>query len=162
VLADSSACFYEVCKLESQDSKAPPFTLKVDATLPQYQKARIARFAPKRGNQAAIVTNVGLHLVDLNAKQESHLLVQLDIVALEYSPCDSYVVCCEKWNHQSPQENLFIICTRTGKVVARFNWQKSPKESMKSIRFSQDERYCIRLVPIPGSNSKEPNSIEVY
>ena len=102
MLADSTASFYQVHKQESKDSKAPPFTLKVDETLPQYQKARIARFAPKSGNQAAIVTNVGLHLVDMTAKQESHLLVQLDIVALEYSPRDSYVVCCEKWNHQSP------------------------------------------------------------
>jgi len=31
-------------------------------------------------------------------KKESLLLVQLDLLALEYSPCDSYVVCCEKWN----------------------------------------------------------------
>jgi uncharacterized protein with WD repeat len=32
-------------------------------------------------------------------------------VALEYSPCDRYVICCEKYSIQSPAENLFIICT---------------------------------------------------
>jgi len=35
-------------------------------------------------------------------KKETLLLVQLDLLALEYSPCDSYVVCCEKWNPQNP------------------------------------------------------------
>lgn len=55
---------------------------------------------------------------------------------------------------------MFIICTKTGKTVAKFEWKKSPKESIKSIRFSADEKYCLRL--IPAINSKDVNSIEIY
>lgn len=93
-------------------------------------------------------------------KKESLLLIQLDLVALEYSPCDNFVVCCEKWNMQSPAENLFIICTKTGAIKAKFEWKKSPKDSIKSIRFSSDESYCLRL--IPNLSSKDVNSIEIY
>lgn len=128
--------------------------------MPSYAQARIARFAPKSGKQAAIVSHVGLHFVDLDSKTESLLLVQLDLVALEYSPCDNYVVCVEKWNPQHPAENLFIICTKTGKTVAKFEWKKTPKESIKSIRFSDDEKVCLRMLPCLGA--KDVNSIEVY
>lgn len=93
-------------------------------------------------------------------KKESLLLIQLELYTLEYSPCDNYVVCCEKWNMQRPTENLFIICAKTGKTMAKFEWKKSPKDSIKSIRFSKDERYCIRL--IPAINAKDVNSVEVY
>jgi len=44
--------------------------------------------------------------------------------------------------------------------MARFEWKKSPKESIKSIRFSSDERYCLRL--IPAVSAKDVNSIEIY
>lgn len=94
------------------------------------------------------------------SKKESLLLIQLDLLALEYSPCDNFVVCCEKWNVQKPAENLFIICTKTGATLKKFEWRKSHKESMKSIRFTSDEKYCIRLVPT--LSSKDVNSIEIY
>ena len=98
--------------------------------------------------------------MDMVSKNESLLLVQLELVVLEYSPCDNFVVCCEKWNMQTQAENLFIIHTKTGKTVAKFEWKKSPKDSIKSIRFTNDERYCLRLVP--SLNSKDVNYIEVY
>ena len=98
--------------------------------------------------------------MDMVSKKESLLLVQLELVVLEYSPCDNYVVCCEKWNMQTHALNLFIIHTKTGKTVAKFEWKKSPKDSIKSIRFTNDERYCLRLVP--SLNSKDVNYIEVY
>jgi len=82
------------------------------------------------------------------------------VVALEYSPKDNYVICCEKWNMSKPAENLFIIDTKKGLIVAKFEWKKSPKDSIKSIRFSEDESFCIRLVP--QANTKDVNSIEVY
>lgn len=64
------------------------------------------------------------------------MLIQLDLVALEYSPSDNYVVCCEKWNMAKPAENLFIIDTKKGRIAAKFEWKKNPKEGIKSIRFS--------------------------
>jgi uncharacterized protein with WD repeat len=172
VLADSTASFYTIQKDTSSgnttkqtaanlsDASSAQSFLQVDSSLPVYSQARLARFAPYKGHQAAIVTNIGLHLVNLVEKKEALLLVQLDLVALEYSPRDNYVICCEKWNMQKPAENLFVIDTKKGRIVAKFEWKKSPKESMKSIRFSQDETYCIRLVPC--NNSKDGNSIEIY
>lgn len=128
--------------------------------MPTYSQARIARFAPKSGKQAAIASQYGLHFVDVASGKETLLLVQLDIQALEYSPCDSYVVCCEKWSTAKPQPNLFIICTATGKTLAKFDWRMNPKEAMKSVKFSPDEKYCFRLAP--GLTGKEVNSIEIY
>ena len=172
VLADSTASFYTIQKSASSVntlkqntsnvSEVTPaqYSLLVDTGLPIYSQARLARFAPLKGHQAAIVTNIGLHFVDVLQKKESILLIQLDLVALEYSPCDNFVICCEKWNMQKPTENLFIIDTKKGKIVAKFEWKKSPKESLKSIRFSSDEKYCMRLVS--ANTTKEVNSIEVY
>ena len=102
----------------------------------------------------------GLHFVDIATGKETLLLVQLDIQSLEYSPCDNFVVCCEKYSVQNPQPNLFVICTKTGKTFAKFEWRKNPKEAMKSIRFSIDEKFCFRLAP--GLSAKDVNSIEVY
>jgi len=107
-----------------------------------------------------VVSNVGLHFIDLTNKKESLLLIQLDLVALEYSPCDNYVVCCEKFNPPNPTENLFIICTQTGKTIKKFQWLKTPRDSIKSIRFSDDEKYCLRLVP--QANAKDVNCVEIY
>jgi uncharacterized protein with WD repeat len=47
-----------------------------------------------------------------------------------------------------------------GKTLAKFQWRKTPKEAIKSIKFTKDERFCVRLVP--QLSSKQPNSIEVY
>ena len=55
---------------------------------------------------------------------------------------------------------MFIINTKSGKIVAKFEWKKSPKESIKSIKFSPDEKFCMRLVIC--NNPKDINSIEVY
>jgi hypothetical protein len=35
-----------------------------------------------------------------------------------------------------PAENLFIIDTKKGRIAAKFEWKKNPKEGIKSIRFS--------------------------
>lgn len=55
---------------------------------------------------------------------------------------------------------MFIIDTKKGRILAKFEWKKTPKDSIKSIKFSQDEKYCIRL--IPQLNQKDVNSIEIY
>lgn len=61
---------------------------------------------------------------------------------------------------KAPTDNLFIICTKTGKTLAKFQWQNSAKDAIKSIRFSHDNRHVVRLVN--AAKSKETNSIEVY
>jgi hypothetical protein len=98
ILADQTAAFHKLVKNQSSDNKSLEFSLEIEEGLPQYIKAKIAKFSPKTGKTAAIVSSVGLHIVDMVTKKESLLLIQLDILALEYSPCERFVVCCEKWN----------------------------------------------------------------
>jgi hypothetical protein len=58
VLADTTASFYTIQPNESdaKDKSSSEFWLKQDVSLPCYSQARIARFAPLSGRQAAIVT----------------------------------------------------------------------------------------------------------
>lgn len=42
----------------------------------------------------------------------------------------------------------------TGLEVAQFEWKKGSKEGTKSIKFSDDEKYCARI--------STRNQIEVY
>jgi hypothetical protein len=69
VVANSTASFYQM-----QPTKEG-VSLVQDPSLPCYSLARIARFAPRHGKQAAIVSNIGLHFVDLTNKKESLLLI---------------------------------------------------------------------------------------
>ena len=79
-----------------------------------------------------------------------------------YSPADSYIITCEKFNpNKAINNNLIIWSAKTGKTLAQFEWKKSPKESLKNIIFTPDERLCLRLDPFLGS-SKSPNFIEIY
>jgi hypothetical protein len=96
----------------------------------------------------------------VESKKESLLVIQLEILEMEYSPCERYVVAIERWNVKQPTENLWIICTKTGVGLAKFQWQNSAKEAIKSIRFSEDDRHVIRLVP--AAVTKGTNSIEVF
>lgn len=70
VLADTTASFYTLENNDSadKDKSSPEAWLKQDTSLPIYSQARIARFAPLHGNQAAVVTQIGLHFVDLTLK----------------------------------------------------------------------------------------------
>lgn len=56
---------------------------------------------------------------------------------------------------------MHVINAKTGKVEAQWEWRKTPKEGPRSLKFLNDESYCMRLVPQAG-NAKDPNSIEVY
>lgn len=104
----------------------------------------------------------GLHFVDVVQQQESLMICTPDIVALEYSPADSFVITCEKFNPniQSGHKNLAIINAATGTVLKEFEWRKTAKESLKSIKFTPDEKFCFRLVP--SLTSKDVNLIEIY
>ena len=105
---------------------------------------------------------LGIHFVDMTVGQETLQIANPGIESLMYSPADSYIVTCEKFEPKiANNTNLSIWCTKTGKTLAQFEWKKSAKESMKSIIFTPDEKICLRLVP-HSANGKEPNFIEVY
>lgn len=65
------------------------------------------------------------------------------INALSFSPRDSYIITCEKFTQG--QKNLIVWDIKTGIEVAQFEWRKGSKEGTKSIKFSEDERFCARL-----------------
>jgi hypothetical protein len=52
------------------------------------------------------------------------------------------------------ERNLIVWETDTGREVALFEWKKGSKEGTKSIKFSEDEKFCARM------SSK--TQIEVY
>jgi len=136
--------------------------LEEDNNLPSYPLAKVARFAPLSGQQAAIVDELGIHFVDMSSGQETLQIANPGIECLKYSPCDSYIITCEKFDPKQPTaNNLGIWCAKTGKMLAQFNWTKSPSESLKSVIFTPDESICLRLVP-HSAQGKEPNFIEVY
>ena len=62
VLADDYASFF---KLQSENS------LVQDTSLPRYHLAKLARFSPLAGKQAAIVDELGIHFVSMESKQET-------------------------------------------------------------------------------------------
>lgn len=73
VLADDYASFF---KLQSESQ------LVQDHTLPRYERAKLARFAPLAGKQAAIVDELGIHLVNMESKQETLFISQCSIDTL--------------------------------------------------------------------------------
>jgi uncharacterized protein with WD repeat len=42
---------------------------------------------------------------------------------------------------------LQVLNARTGKMMAKFEWKKNPRDGIKSVKFSKDEKYFVRLVP---------------
>lgn len=112
VLANKQCSFYYM--VAQQNQKDVPFRLVLDQERPTYQQVRCCKFSPLEGKLAAIASEHGLFVYDVDGKSELMLMVQLDIQALEWSPCDNYIICCEKYNMQKPQPNLFVFSARTG------------------------------------------------
>ena len=80
--------------------------------------------------------------------KETLQIASQGIAALAYSPADSYLIICEKYNISKPggHQNLQILNAQTGKTLAKFEWKKTAKDALKSIKFTPDEKYCVRLV----------------
>jgi len=47
---------------------------------------------------------------------------------------------------------LQILNAASGKTVASFEWKKNPKDGIRSIKWTSDEKYCARLVPQLAQN----------
>ena len=147
VLADQTASFYNMVANPAGGTETP-YRLEQDATRSSYPEVTLCRFSPKKGLLAAIASKHGLFVYDVERKEELMLLVQLDIQALEWSPCDNYIVACEKFNNGNPQPNLFIFAASTGKTLAKFEWRKTHRRQcevsgsapMKSTAFASCPR----------------------
>ena len=93
--------------------------------------------------------HAGLHFVDMIGERECMFVPQVGVDAIKYSPRDSYIVTFEKFNVNMPEKkNLNVLSTKTGQVLASFEYRKSAKEAINSILWSNDEQICLRLVPL--------------
>lgn len=123
--------------------------------------AKIARFSPLNGRQAAIVDELGIHFVSMESRQEQLFVAQENIDVLKYSPADNFVVTCEKFNQNNPDNhNLKIMDASSGSTLAQFIWRKPAKEGLKTLMWSPDESIMLRMAPPDGPN--QPNHVDVY
>jgi len=144
VLADDFAGFFRV---------QGDVQLLEDTALPRYHRAKLARFSPLSGNQAAIVDELGIHFVSMVSLQETLFIAQENVDSLKYSPADTFVVACEKFNLNNPDNtNLRIVEASSGRVAAQFVWKKSAKEGIRTLTWSPDESICLRLAPAESAN----------
>jgi len=118
--------------------------LELEKSFPSYPSATLGQFAPHGGRIAVIADPTGLHIVDCKEGRELRLILKATpISALAISPCDNLLITCEKF--VQGEKNLIVWDIASGKEVAQFEWKKGSKEGTKSIKFSEDERYCARI-----------------
>jgi uncharacterized protein with WD repeat len=105
----------------------------------------LGKFAPSKGHLAVIADpTIGLHVVDCHSGKELRLILKQNAIsALNFSPSDTYFVTCEKF--VLGEKNLIVWELATGSEVGHFEWKKGSKEGTKSIKFTEDEKYCGRL-----------------
>lgn len=104
----------------------------------------MGKFAPHYGRLAVIADPTGLHIVDCSTGKELRLILKSTAIsALSFSPLDSFFITCEKF--VQGEKNLIVWDISTGNEVAQFEWKKGSKEGTKSIKFSNDEKFCARL-----------------
>ena len=143
-VSNQGAVFYRLQEGNgtSADDKAK---IIVEPGFPSYPTATLGKFAHYSGRLAVIADpTIGLHVVDCVAGKEIRLILKpTAISALSFSPRDSYFITCEKF--VQGEKNLIVWELSTGKEVAQFEWKKGSKEGTKSIKFTEDERFCARL-----------------
>lgn len=138
-VSKEGASFYQLSAAPGEQSRLIPCS-----GFPIYPTATLGKFAPNQGRLAVIADPTGLHIVDCVAGKELRLILKsTSISALSISPCDSFFVTCEKF--VQGEKNLIVWDINTGAEVAQFEWKKGSKEGTKSIKFSEDERYCARI-----------------
>lgn len=109
---------------------------------------------------AAIVDDQCIHFVDTTSGQEILQIVHPEITVLEFSPCDTYVLTCQRYDPKQPSlKTLILWDAKQGKEVKSFNWKTTPKDSLKSLKFTPDEQYCFRCTQTPSGST---NAIEIY
>jgi len=98
------------------------------------------------------VDNIGIHIVDIETKKERLFIEKRGIIALEWTPKETYVISCEK---QRPNEkNLKVWDSKTGEAVMQFEWKNTAKDGPKSVKFDEEEKFCARQVG--------KNLVEIY
>lgn len=63
-------------------------------------------------------------------------------MSLEWSPKETYIITCEK--PKTGAKNLVIWDSKTGQLVAEFEWKNQAIDGPMSIKFDEDEKFCAR------------------
>ena len=127
---------------------------------PAYPGAELAKFSPKSGQTIAVADFSGIHLVDIDTKEERLYIERKGIISMEWSPLDTFIVTCEKLKQN--EKNLQVWDSKTGELVQDFEYRNAPKLGAKSIKFDVDEKFCARQIGnnmieiFESSNFKEP------
>lgn len=109
-----------------------------------YPGAEIAKFSPYAGSKLAVVDFAGIHIVDVDTKQECQFIPRKGVIALEWSPKETFVISCEKFKEGT--NNLKIWDVKEGKLVLECEWKNTAKDGPKSIKFDENERFCVRQI----------------
>lgn len=127
------------------DCSSPSQTesLEKEEGYPEYLTAEIAKFSPIHGLTLAVSDNIGIHMVDVVTKQERLFIERKGIIALEWSPKETYVTSCEK-QRKDGDNNLCVWNATDGTLVISFEWKNTAKDGPKSVRFDDDEKFCAR------------------
>jgi|LauGreDrversion4_2_1035121.scaffolds.fasta_scaffold55302_4 uncharacterized protein with WD repeat len=140
IVSKEGAHFYRLIEASGSSGE----TLEIEKNFPTYPTATLAKFAPNKGRLAIIADPIGLHIVDCHSAKELRLILRsVAISAVSFSPLDTFFVTCEKF--VQGEKNLIVWDIATGNEVAQFEWKKGSKEGTKSIKFSNDEKFCARL-----------------
>lgn len=85
---------------------------------------------------------MGIHIVDVEKKEERLFISKKGIIALEWTPKGTYVITCEKLKQN--EKNLKVWNSTTGELTMEFEWKNTAKEGPKSIKFDEEEKFCAR------------------
>lgn len=101
--------------LDCSNTTSSHEVLTKEQDFPEYLTADIAKFSPINGSKLAVVDHIGIHIVDVESKKEVLKIDRKGIIALEWTPKETYVISCEK---QKPNENnLKVWDAKTGELV---------------------------------------------
>jgi uncharacterized protein with WD repeat len=135
-------------------------TIEKEQEFYHFPGAEIAKFSPIDGKYLAVVDFVGIHIIEVETKQELLKIEKKGIIALEWSPLSSFVISCIK--HKEGQNNLELWDSKTGSLVYSCEWKNFAKDGPKSIKFDSQEKFCARQIGksiievYENGNFKEP------
>ena len=72
-------------------------TLTQDEGYPTIKGCEIAQFSPINGKLLAAVSFEGVHVIDVETKQQLRLIEKKSIIAMEWSPKEKYIITCQKF-----------------------------------------------------------------
>jgi hypothetical protein len=85
-----------VYSLDCSNTTTSNEVLTKEEGFPEYLTADIAKFSPINGANLAVVDHIGIHIVDVESKKELLKIERKGIIALEWTPRETYVITCEK------------------------------------------------------------------